>query len=299
MAKNPAEAAIPVRIPQDTPANAVRHFINALNNPWEPNFAMAVAGARVGYYGDDIWNKARMELHPFSVGVNFKVDDATVETQSDTEATVTVTGHKEFRQGNEVKRGATQKYTVQLHHEEMPLPGDGAGQDVWRVVPAPIEDVLDKDLFKLSPLSLVATLALRDPRLLPLLQQLLAANQLKQLALGTMQFTQDYQEMYAFDDQAHERALLPYIKSPQLFTIIGTKDEKWRFNDLLAGKSLAALSEVARTVLFYDGDATSTESLHFRFGDKTLIGFADGHVKALSKDELKDIIWNPSVEAGK
>lgn len=177
----------------------------------------------------------------------------------------------------------------------MVAPGFGGLRTLWRVVPPPIEEILAKPLYQAQPLQLLAALATRDPRLLPAIRQYQGLKQLKQLGMGVAQFTQDYDEFYAFDDAAHERALRPYLKDDSLYTIAGTQNEKWHFNDNLSGTALTLtkLNEMARTVLFYDGSAPDSDHLNFRFGGKTLICYADGHCAALSKDELKDLLWKP------
>lgn len=299
MAANPPEAQIPpppVRL--DTPVNAARYFMNAFANDYatELNLSFVVAGARVGFYGADEWEEIRKEVHPFNTAKNLKIDDIKADEQTDEEASVTVTAHHESpaREGRVAWRDEPTKYALKLRREaKLEAPGFGAQQNAWRVVPLSTEEVLAKPLYQQPPLQLTAALSLRDPQLLPFLRQQQAMGQLKQLGLGAMQFAQDYDLFYAFDDAAHERALRPYLKSESLYTIAGTKDEKWHFNNHLSTKPLPQLAEPARTVLFYDGSAPNNENLNFRFEEKTTICFADGHVAALAKDELKDLIWKP------
>ncbi|RYX81972.1 hypothetical protein EON83_21770 [bacterium] len=297
MGKNPpeAEGIQPINFSWDTPANAARSFMGALISSNELYLSIAVAGAHYGYYGDEEWVDILRNAYPFNTAQNLKVDDIIVDESTEEEATVTVSAHRESRngQGRPVPAGERITYTLRLRHEANPLPFPPEIKKIWRVVPLSTEEVLAKSFHTLPPLSLAATLSLRDPRLLPIIRQQSAIGQLKQLGLGAMQFVQDYDEIYAFDDAAHDRALLPYVKSKSLFIIASTKDAKWHFNDNLSKTSLAAINEPARTVLFYDGSALDSEHLNFRFDDKTLICFADGHVSALTKDKLKDILWKP------
>jgi len=219
--------------------------------------------------------------------------DAVAGTPDGDEVTVSVTAHLENKGIGQ--QGKPETFPLKLHRgaSEADKSAWPPNANNWRIVPPPVEEVLAKPLYEVQPLQLAAALATRDPRLLPAIRQYQGLNQLKQLGLGAMQFTQDYDEIYAFDDVGHERALRPYLKNDSLFTIAGTSNEKWHFNDNLATLSLVRHNEVARTVLFYDGEAPASDKLNFRFDGKTLIGFADGHCKALSKDELKDLVWKP------
>ncbi|RYX81973.1 hypothetical protein EON83_21775 [bacterium] len=303
MFTNPPEAR---RLPSpltklDTPEKSARYFINALSDNSELNLSVAVAGARVGFYGGDEWDEVYRDIYSFNAAKNLKVESIKVDAQTDDEATVTVTAHQEFRNGDQLpmQQGKSVPYTLQLRREINPLaPGFGVPQAIWRTIPLTNEEILSKPLHELPPLQLSATLAVRDPSLLPFLRRQRGMGQLKQLALGALQFVQDYDGYFAFDDSGHERALRPYLKKDSLYTIAGTKDEKWHFNDNLTEKSFPLLKDTSRTVLFYDGSAPDSEHLNFRFDDKTLIGFADGHVASVAKDQLNDLIWKP-LDVGK
>ena len=297
--RNPPEAQ-PVR-PQDpprrqppkpdTPENAARRFVGDIAGYFEPSFTFDVAGARVGYFGPDDFEWAFKNLPTIRALSTVKIDNVRVENQTDNEATVSFTLRPLRPNQGE---GEAMPVSLVLRREgNPPGPNFNEVKDAWRVVPPPIEDVLAKPLYETPPLQLAAALATRDPRLLLLIQQYRGLSQLKQLGLGALQFSQDYDEFFVFDDAAHERALRPYLKDDALYTIVGTKDVKWRFNDNLSTLSLAQVKESALTVLFYDGEAPADDKLNFRFGDKTLICFADGHCKALSKNELGDLIWKP------
>ncbi len=250
-----------------------------------------VEGARVGFYGGNEWNYGLLHLAHFGDAV----DGVQVAAQNGDEATVVVTSHRMetvyhgAQPETKERRDDSQTLHLRLDHSNIPV----FGKDTWRIVPPPIDDVLAKPLDQTPSLLLAAAVATHDPRLGVLLRQERAESQLKQLALGVLQFVQDYDETFAFDDAGHERALRPYLKDDTLYTIIGTTGEKWHFNDHLAGVSQAKLNDVSHTVLFYDGTAPQSDALNFRFDGKTVIGFVDGHAAARSKDETKDLIWAP------
>jgi len=308
MAVNPPEAVgappgavgVPGLSP-DTPENAIRYFIQQLSQNSELGLSTMVAGVPVGYFGSDEWASAFRQGYPANAIFGRSIDVVNVVTRTENTATVEVTMHIQTQDANgQVIRGEPQKETLQLRRETVTAaPMLGPVITFWRVVPPPIEDVLAKPLDRTPPLALAAAFVTHDPRLLPLVgtdggdAQTRALNQLKQLGLGALQFVQDYNEVYAFDDVASVRAIEPYTKSKSLFIIPGTKGEKWHFNDNLSTLSLAKINEVAKTVLFYDGQAPNSDHLNFRFDGKTAICFADGHAAALSKDEARGLVWKP------
>lgn len=283
--------------PFSPPEIAVFKFVQDVSTGNELSFSSDVVGARVGYYGPDEWNVLLRAMPALKAFRALKMQAIRVENQTEDEATVVLS------LGEEGLIGDPDRVSFQMRRVNGGSPNQPNPPKVWRIVPPSVDEVLARPLDKTPLFQLAAVMALRDPRVLAAIQKqsgLNAANlqdqglsQLKLLGLCVLQFVQDYDLYFPFDDAARERALLPYIKNTSLFTIAGTKSEKWHFNDNLAALPMAQVKEPARTVLFYDGSAPDSEHLNFRFDDKTLIGFADGDCKALSKDELKDIIWKP------
>lgn len=256
-----------------------------------------VVGARVGHFGPDEWNRLLRDLPVFRDLRALKVQGVRVENQTEDEATVVL------NLGEDGLIGDPDTFSFQLRRENGGAPNLPNPPKVWRIVPPAVDEVLAEPLAKTPSLQLAAVMALRDPRVLAAIQQqsglkqtslqARGLTQLRQLGLGALQLVQDYDLYYAFDDAARERAILPYIRDTSLFVVAGTTNEKWHFNDFLSALSMAQVKEPARTVLFYDGEAPASDKLNFRFDDKTLIGFADGHCKALSKDELQYLVWKP------
>jgi prepilin-type processing-associated H-X9-DG protein len=66
--------------------------------------------------------------------------------------------------------------------------------------------------------------------------------------------------------------------------------ESYSFNADLESLKLAAIPDVALTVLIYDG---KDGQLDFRHAGKANVAFADGHVKSVTPEEAKNLIWNP------
>lgn len=117
-------------------------------------------------------------------------------------------------------------------------------------------------------------------------------DQVKRLGLGVMQYTQDWDEHYPPAVATFREKIMPYIKDDSLFTspYDATGHQSYNLNSYLAGHSLADLQEPAQTVAIYLGH---DEKLDFRFDGRTVIGFADGHVKAVDAEEAKTLRWKP------
>lgn len=111
---------------------------------------------------------------------------------------------------------------------------------------------------------------------------------IKQLTLAALQFTQDYDDTYSFQAQYAKEALLPYVKSAQLFRVPATQQE-YTFNTNLSGKSRATIVDPYRTVLFYEGE---NQQPIFRYNGKAAIAFADGHCALVGPEEMKNVIWD-------
>ena len=285
MGDNPPERPVVnmnVTVPtNETPEGAVRLLMWGASQGEEIFLGKSVAGAKVGFYGTNEWIEASRALVGGEIGdgVGTKARFDVKITDDRATASVVGTGWEDQLQ---LRR------EVKIDNQA----GLATFSGGWRVVPPSIEDVLTKPLSDLPPLQLAAVLATRDPRLLPLIRHQGGLTQLKKLGLGVIRFTQDHNEFYAFNEAGLERALRPYVRNIDPLLFVAGTTTKWRFNDNLSTVALAQLDEPICTVLFYDGTSPNSDQLNFR-GDKTLIGFADGHCAALTKDELKNLIWKP------
>jgi prepilin-type processing-associated H-X9-DG protein len=114
-------------------------------------------------------------------------------------------------------------------------------------------------------------------------------SQLKQLALAALQFTQDWNNIFAFDIEFAEDALRPYMRDNSLWFVAHT-GQHFKFNSRLSGVSAGALQDPANTVLFYDG---ADEQPVFRYDNLCPICFADGHVKLFDAEGAKKLRWQP------
>jgi len=117
-------------------------------------------------------------------------------------------------------------------------------------------------------------------------------SQLKQLGLGLMQLCMDYEETFQLDPQHLKRDLFPYMKSDALFTAPGdvAGTVSYQINPELIGKKIADIKNANTLVALYLG---KDQKLDFRYGGKSMVCFADGHVKAVTPEEAKNLRWMP------
>ncbi len=179
---------------------------------------------------------------------------------------------------------ANEVETLELKRETVPWLLEN--NEKWRIVPPTSEN-----LQSYRPLSFqhIAYFGSQRAGVLPQLRAEIAVSRLKQAALGVLQFVQDYDEHYAFQNEFWREAVRPYVQNDVLFLIPGTQTP-YTFNDNLSDKSLADVKEAAQTVLFYEGE---NEKPIFRYDGKAAICFTDGHVKLVTPDEAAKLIWKP------
>jgi prepilin-type processing-associated H-X9-DG protein len=115
-------------------------------------------------------------------------------------------------------------------------------------------------------------------------------HRLKSLALGALQFVQDFDEVYAFAPEYVEQALMPYLRDKRYFQVPGS-EETYTFNRRLSDVEIGKVESPATTVLFYEG---RDEQFTFRYDGKTPVCFADGHVELLDAEGAKDVRWEPA-----
>ena len=138
-----------------------------------------------------------------------------------------------------------------------------------------------------------ARLMTKSPR--EMNQQLtqISVNNVKQLLLGILQLTQDYDEIYHFNAANWVEMTMPYVQNKNLFQMPIADDKKsstYTVNPALYGISVSALNEVARTVAIYEaGDGP--HGLNYQYDGQAVVGFVDGHVEMIGPDDLPKLIW--------
>jgi prepilin-type processing-associated H-X9-DG protein len=109
-------------------------------------------------------------------------------------------------------------------------------------------------------------------------QEASSVSNLKQVAVGVMMYTMDYDERLPpmRDAATMKRAVMPYVKSDEVFKDPRT-GEPYHVNPAASGKSLAQIAAPDRFVILYEASPS-------RDG-KRAVAFVDGHVKRLDPAE--------------
>jgi hypothetical protein len=89
-----------------------------------------------------------------------------------------------------------------------------------------------------------------------------------------------------------EQTLLKYLAGPSALTAPedapGTKS--YHFNEQLLGKDPEDIKRPDLTVAFYMGKA---DDLDFRYDGKTIVGYVDGRIRILDRQETANLKWTP------
>lgn len=114
----------------------------------------------------------------------------------------------------------------------------------------------------------------------------------KQISLGLIQYTQDYDEVLPPSAAAYKDVLAPYVKDEAVYHCPADEGEEvtYSLNANLQGVPLANLAHPEAVVAVYEG---KDQKLDFRHDGKAVVGFADGRVKTVTKDEAAGLQWKP------
>ena len=119
-----------------------------------------------------------------------------------------------------------------------------------------------------------------------------------QIELGMLQYTQDHNGALPPSAAAYKAAVFPYIKSESVFHYPADPSGpvEYAVNANLQGKNLDNLAHPAQVVLVYEGQ---DQALNFQHDGKAVVGFADGHVRALTQAQVQELTqaqelkWKP------
>ena len=122
-------------------------------------------------------------------------------------------------------------------------------------------------------------------------QAVSSLSNVKQIGTAAMMYAQDYDEVLPAPASKYKDILMPYIKSEQIFhapAAPATETVSYSFNKHLEGVQMAAISHPAETIMLYEGKDMKPE---YRYEGKTVIGFADGHAKLHTPEQVAKFVW--------
>jgi prepilin-type processing-associated H-X9-DG protein len=116
--------------------------------------------------------------------------------------------------------------------------------------------------------------------------------QVRQLGLGIFQYAEDGGEQFPPDAVTLAERITPYLRSKSVFTALGDPEgvQSYQYNPKIFGTQLGKIESPAEVVLLFMG---KPDKLDFRYNGKTVVGYADGHVKAITEEEAKNLKWAP------
>lgn len=120
----------------------------------------------------------------------------------------------------------------------------------------------------------------------------------RQIELGLIQYAQDHNEKLPPSAAAYKGVVFPYINNEAVFRCPSQEGTgaAYSMNTNLQGKGLDDLAHPEKVILIYEGQ---NQTLDFRHEGKAVVGFADGHDKALTETQAQDWIqthelkWKP------
>ena len=294
---NPPVPTPPVfRVPRPAAPQAqieldLKSFFAALNAARPDSLAydfvipQFVSGGRAGYFGLSEWTNFFVAQRG---SIQYRLDQVQVEKLEGDTARVKVI-YSLLSPKNAAAAVGPAGFDIVADEETLDLKREIVPwnkKEAWRIVPPSFETLRNR-----SPLALsnVAYHGSQREGTLTQLRARISISRLKHVALGAIQLSQDYDQQLAFQNEFWRDATRPYLQNDAILLIPGTQTP-YTFNDNLSDKSLAAVRSPAQTVLFYEGE---TEKPTFRYDGKAAICFTDGHVKLVSPEEAKSLIWKP------
>lgn len=168
------------------------------------------------------------------------------------------------------------------------------GGEYWQIVPQKLIYNPRQGPFSFGDIGVIeqlASMATYPKAALPALNIQYNISKLKQIGLTLAMFTQDYNDKIDLTPQNYVQKLMPYVmKRESLFT---AKEDapgtvSFQINSNISGLKTTGIRNLSKTVAFYLGH---DQKLDFRYGGLSLVCFADGHVKAVDREEAKSLRW--------
>ncbi len=130
----------------------------------------------------------------------------------------------------------------------------------------------------------------------------LRASRVSQLCSGAIMYADDYDQVLPTPAVDWPNLIFPYtrFRSLEESPFAPGAGRAYAMNKNLAGLEMSDVDDPRRTVLFFEAAlgapaAGGPELLpkEPRYGDGYVVGFADGHVEDVPKDDVRDLIWKP------
>jgi len=124
---------------------------------------------------------------------------------------------------------------------------------------------------------------------------------LKQIALGVLMYTQDYDETHPMANNWSD-ALDPYLKNRQLFLCPSANDltqRSYAYNQALEQEKMGAIPRPAETIMAFDSQPGANpvggqELIVWRHNNGANFAFDDGHVKWIRSGVQTNLTWAPA-----
>ena len=274
--------------PQELLTKDVNSFFGRLNGV-SPYFQTEhlIYKARIGFFGANEWNRW---WSVFRDKETLALTDLKIEKQDAETASVRLTYTLTYKKQDEPPqvRTFTEGPFALRFAESKFFSADGLPQTTkfWQFEP---QVPNDKETLWNAPLRWAIYMMAQPPDARERFHGALALARLGALNLAVLQFVQDYNVHFALDADGAEDALNPYMHKEDNWIVPGTQ-ERYAFNARLSDLDTARVARPDTTILFYDG---ADEKPVFRFGGKTAVGFADGHVALVTAEEFGKLRWKP------
>jgi len=114
----------------------------------------------------------------------------------------------------------------------------------------------------------------------------------RQIDLGLLGYTQDHNGKFPLAAAAYKDTIFPYIRSETVFHCPSDKDGPvdYSMNADLQGVKLDNIVHPGQVVTIYEGH---NQTLDFRHDGRAVVGFADGHDRALTPAQAQNLKWKP------
>ena len=273
-----------------SPKGTVRSFVEALSREDMKTMKLCVQGASDAAILDQLFSQIGSKTR-FDVK-NMIVETDMTSTRVWVEFTMSMPGAPGEAQ---VLISAVDVMTLEKHGEN------------WRIVPDPgvlraIGKAADSSGLAQLTVRPIATFAgiVGSPK--PLIQAMESArnrakaasclSNTKQIALGVIMYTQDYDEEFPRKNASYMDLIMPYIRNRAVFTCPLDKEGTitYSINANIQQATLASIVAPEKTVLLYEG---KNMQLDFRHAGTAAVAFVDGHAKLIGAEEAKSLFWYP------